>query len=492
MTTWRQRLANWVAGTPSAAPAAPASGPVRAKVSEALGVTIDPDEDQWRPITGDARRDLTPLTQQRMRELACYLWESNLLANRLVELPAAFILGEGVRLTCPDQEHQAWLDAFWRDPVNEMDLALPEFVRALSIHGEQCYPEFADETGRVRLGYLDPEHIEQIVMDPDNPRRAIGVVTCPDKKGQRHKYRVIVNADEDQTFTARTQAIRANDFRDGECFYFRVNALAGGKRGRSDLLAPADWCDLYEQYMFGAAEYANHMRAFVWDVTLAGATKDEVKDRAKQIGAPKPGSVRVHNDAETWAAVTPDLKAVDTGALASLFRNHILGGLTIPEHWYGGGGDVNRAVGAEMLEPTAKVFAQRQRVWKHILEHIGRRVLWRKAVAAGETPDWSDQAWQVQAAFPEMIARDVTKYAAALQQVVTACALAVGEGYLSEQTAVRIIAGIASRLGIDIDPKQELAAAQAERAARREADVFRDPPDPEDGDDAARNPEEDT
>jgi GNAT superfamily N-acetyltransferase len=93
--------------------------------------------------------------------------------------------------------------------------------------------------------------------------------------------------------------------------------------------------------------------------------------------------VRVHNEQETWEAKTPTLGAADTEANARLFRNHILGGGTVPEHWFGGGGDVNRAVGAEMGEPTFKVLTQKQRAWKHFLELIARFVLEQAAQRQG-------------------------------------------------------------------------------------------------------------
>lgn len=38
-----------------------------------------------------------------MRDMALYLWEANLLANRLIELPVAYLLAEGVRLTVKDK-----------------------------------------------------------------------------------------------------------------------------------------------------------------------------------------------------------------------------------------------------------------------------------------------------------------------------------------------------------------------------------------------------
>lgn len=440
---------------------------------EAYGQTVDADEDQWRKLTGDAQRDLAPLTQSRMQKIAHYLWEQNLLANRLIELPVAFLLAEGVKLQVEDEDNQKALERFWLDPINDMDLKLFKKARELALFGEQCYPAFVNEhDGFVRIGYLDPSLIQEVVMDPDNPEQQIGIITYKDRSGKVRKYRVIINGEED-VFTERTQALRKT-FTTGDAFFFRINDLSAGRRGRSDLLAQADWLDAYDQFMFGELERYAVLRAFIWDVTLKNATEEQVTARAKKITAPKPMSVRVHNDSETWEALSADLKSFDTSEGARLFRNHVLGGATIPEHWYGGGGDVNRAVGAEMGTPTLKVLTMRQRVLKNMLESIGRYVLWQKARAENAKVDWSDPAMKVQAIFPELSEKDLSKATTALSQVAVACASLVMQGLLSEKSAVALIAVIAKKLGLEIDPEEELQAAQEEAKKRREEQAERD------------------
>lgn len=470
-------LKDWFNGVLRAIDAAlpPYGQPVQeAAFREAVGATIDPDEDQWRKLSSDTTRDLTPMTQSRMQRTAHFLWEQNLLANRLIELPVAYLLAEGVTLTVKDPDNQKILDRFWRDPINEMDLKLPKKVREMALFGEQCWPAFVNEgDGHVRLGYLDPALIATVVMDPDNPEQPIGIVTVKNKQGYARRYRVIINGPED-VFTERTRGIRAG-FTDGDCFYFRVNDLSSGTRGRSDLLSQADWLDAYDTFMFGELDRMAFLRAFIWDVTLKGATEAQVKARAHDIGSPKPGSVRVHNDSEAWEAVTPGLQSGDTSEGARLFRNHVLGGATLPEHWFGGGGDVNRAVGAEMSGPTFKVFSMRQFLWRKILECVGRYVLLKSQNGQSEI-DWGDEQWNVQAVFPELASEDITKYAAALAQVVSACGVAIDRGLLTEKTALSIINAIAGRLGVEIDAEEELKAAMEEAAKRKEADTFTDPP----------------
>lgn len=456
---WKEPL-RWIGLLPTA--------PTETKYREAAGTTVDDDEDEWRRLSGDTKRDLSPMSQHRMREVAAYLWESNLLANRLVELPLAYLLAEGVSLQVKDANAQATLDRFWNDPINAMDKKLTKRVRELSLFGEACYPAFVNEhSGKVRLGYLDPARIATVVTDPDNPEQPIGIVTVRDNRGVARRYRVIVNGADDEIFTSRTQEIRAT-FTDGDCFYFTINSLSSGVRGRSDLLAQADWLDAYDDFLFGEQDRNKYLRAFVWDVTLKGADEKTVAARAKNIAPPSPNSVRVHNDSEEWKAVTPDIKAADSSESARLLRNHVLGGGTMPEHWFGGGGDVNRAAAAEMGGPAFKVFSMRQRDVKHLLEEIGQFVLRQKAIAEGATePEFSTAEYKIKAVFPEMVSGDLAKYAQALQQVITGVSIAVGKGYLTKTTAVRVIASIAGRLGVEIDAEAELIAALDELAEER-------------------------
>lgn len=475
MGLWSDFWAWRAAGRPS--DVVETSAPMR----EAAGVQGD-GADGWRKLSGDglsqqSDRDLAPMAQDRMQKLAEHLWQSNLLANRLVELPLAYLLAEGVSLQCKDDEHQKLLNAFWSDPINNWPLKLDPRVRALGLLGEQCYiANVRDGDGFVRLGYLDPRQIATVVADPDNPEQPIGVVTKRDNRGKQHKYRVVVLGEDAELFSSNTVRIRAEAFLDGECLLYQLNKFPNGTRGRSDLLGQIDWLDAYDTFLFNELDRIGYLRSFVWDVTMTGADETAVKKYEKEFVPPGPNSTFVHNDSITLAAKTPSLQAADTSESARLLRNHVLGGSTTPEHWFGGGGDVNRAAASEMGEPTFKVYTRRQNFLKLLLEEIGRFVLWQAARVKGVTPDWADEAWQVTAVFPELVNRDVTKFAAAMQAVVTAVIQMIDAGLLTQETALKLVADVAQRFGQDFDAKTELAAAQKEhgdRKAKKEAnDVF--------------------
>ncbi len=446
---WLNDLGNWFRGTV----------PLR----EAAGTTIDDEDEGWRRLTGDGKRDLEPMTHDRMQRLGEYLWRTNLLANRLIELPLAYLLAKGVRWRIDDESGQAALDRHWKDGLNAWDTKLPKRARELGIFGEQCWPVFRNEnTGFVRLGYLDPACINTVVMDPDNAEQPIGIVTKKNLRGKCKRYRIIVNVPE-AAFAQRTQEIRQS-FGDGDCFFFRVNELCSSSRGVSDLLAQMDWLDAYDQFMFGEIDRAANVRAFIWDVTLTGSSQDEVDARAKKISAPRPNSVRVHNENETWKAEAPALNAYDAAAAARLIRNHMLGGATVPEHWYGGAEDVNKSTGSSMTEPTERMLEMRRAQLGYMIEQVGQYVV--RSHWGALDRELSEKEAELLASlvveWPELTAKDTTKYAAALQQATSSIAQLLAENLLTRATALRIVAALAEQLGVSIDVDDELEAALAE------------------------------
>ncbi len=439
------------------------------KFVESVGISVE--EEGFTKLTGDKDRSLSSLTQERMQELAVFLWKSNPLANRIIELPLVYLLAEGVTMNVQDETAQQWLNEFWNDPINQMDIKLPKKVREMSLFGEQCWPVFKNPTnGAVRLGYLDPGLIKEVKTDPDNTEQSIGVVTkALGKKRKSKKYRIIVPGSEN-IFGEKAKKIR-EEFNDGECFYFNINALSSSSRGLSDLLATMDWLDLYDKALFGEVERWDALRSFIWDVTLRGATEETVKKRASEIEVPSSGGVRVHNDAETWQAVTPDLQAANGAENARTVRNHILGGSTLPEHWYGGGGDVNRSTAGEMGEPTFKTFKFRQTEWKHILETVCFYAIYSRLEKTGNIPE-DLRNYRPVAQFPELTHRDTSVYAAALQQTVVAVGIAVEKSMMTEETAVAVIGSMISRIGIEVNPAKELEQARAKARIQTQDDIY--------------------
>ena len=430
--------------------------------------TWEPSMAGFRRFTGQhdlqsTLRDLAPLDQERQAHIGHYLFATNPMAKWLVKIGVAYQLGGGVTLAADDDEVQALLDAFWRDPVNQWDVKLPRKLQDLGIFGEQCWPRFvAPGTGRVRLGYLDPTLIGQVVLDPDNAEQPIGIITrtwtnvvnVPERR-----YRVILGIDEDE-LTPLAQQIR-RDFTDGDCFYFAINHVSNGSRGISDLYDKADWLDGYEQFMFNRLERADLANRIVTDVTMTGATQSEVDTYRDSFKLPPPGGAHIHNDKVAIDMKAPKLEAADASIDARLFRHQCLAGF--PEHWMGGGGDVNRATASEMDEPTFKLLEMAQHYTQHMIVTVCTDQI-RQAKRVGALRQSASETFTVQ--LPEMVKADMGKLAETFDKVSRTATTNVREALMTKEEARRLIAITAKPLGVELAPMDQQALEALEEAQR--------------------------
>lgn len=442
---------------------------IEQKVQERLpAATANAMEDlQWRRLTGDSVRELPIATWQRQVEICYWLWKINPLANWLIEITTALTAGKGFSYTAKSEAVQEIFKDFWYDPVNRMDIKFEQKARELSIFGLQCWQAFvAAQTGRVRLGMIDPAQIAEIFCDPDNVEVQIGVkVQRLDGTGTRLLKTIL--AGETETVISEEGLRRRETFTDGECFLFAVNRVSNDPYGTSDIFVLADWLDEYEDFVFKFAGKAKKQNAHIWDVELHGASEKECDDFARKFPHQADGAVRVHNEKVKWNAVAPGLQALDVKESASVFRNHILGAKSIPSHWYGGLDDANRASAAEGNEPIKAFVDSRQNLLKFILETIFTYVV-QKALEAGHLrPGRDEDPFDFAVQKPEAMERDVTKVSAAVRDLVTALTVAAANGWVDKDTAVKLFAFVIALIGFEVDPEaMELEAGMEDYNAR--------------------------
>jgi len=449
-------------------------GVIEVKVKERLKATSVTDEDEtgWRKLTGDVNRNLSSLKQERMIEIGFYLWENTPMGRWLVETIKDFLLAEGLPYETKNEEVKKILDDFWFDPLNRMDLCLEKHVREIFITGELCLPVFvAAQTGKVRLGYVDPAQIKEVVTDPENVKIVIGIILKGSTGEEGRKLLLILPKEAELILSPKAKDLRSK-YTDGQCFFFAVNNLTNSPRGRSEFLAVADWIDGYEQFLFDLLDKWKLMNAFLWDLSVQGGDAKTIKEQIDAV-TKKSGSIYGHNEKVTLEAKNPDLKAVDTSEGARLFRNHILGGLNFPEHWYGGGGDVNRATAVEMSSPTFKTLSSKQRYFKYILETIFEFVI-DQAIEKKYLKVPEEEAYNYSIITPELATKDLGKYGSLISQVVTSLGQAQLNGWTDKETAQKIFVTMIGYLGIDIDLKLMQEMIKKEKFEEDNQDYLKD------------------
>lgn len=422
------------------------------------------DEEGYRRLS-DTARDLSPLTHSRMQEIAVYLWVYNPIAARIMETLVEWIVGEGVRFQAPHERTQEYLDGFWDHPINRWDLKLEERVREFFVFGEQFWPVFGNKfNGLMTLGVMDPSRVKEVITDPDNASMPIGIVTKQRMGEDERRLRTVLRGEAEEILSPSALRERAG-MKDGELVVAMGNKLSTMSRGISELFRLADWLDGYEQLLFSLLSQERHRANFLWDVTLEGASDEKIEERLKTVRAPKPFSIRMHNEKEKWELVGPAFgSAANNTEIARLFRNHVLGGQAMPEHWYGGGGDVNRATASEMSGPAEKAFTAKQKRIKYLLVDV-LQIQIERGIQHGVLPD-DDEARAVDVDFPELSSRDTSRISASLQQTASALSLAADQGWIDDETSVRVLASLIQQTGVEADPDEMLERGQEQKATR--------------------------
>lgn len=415
----------------------------------------------------------------RALETAWALWQKSPIAKRVLTMKRDHIIGHNSNPATDDDDLLEIFDGFWK--ANRLDKRASEFVLQLFGFGEQCYPAFVREAdGRVLLGYIDPASISRIIKHPENTLEDWMVVINEFTDDVR-AYRII-RVDEnyvDETMAkdseyagklvtweqATLEPWEQGKLADlglseytGSCFYFKVNAVSNQSRGMSDLLQVGDWIDQADDVLFGLADREQFAGYFSFDVTLQSADAALVKQRSKEIRSNPPGkgSVNVHNDAESWEMFAPDLHSVTTIETFRAILGLVLGGLGFPVHWFGYGDDANKATAAVQADPTTKTLEHDQGIVQDMFLTIMQFV----ADQAEILGRWSPGAeYEMDFDLPEVSVKDISRISASASQLVMALLTAVGEGWLSKETAAKAFARVLSELDIQIDVVQEMEQA---------------------------------
>lgn len=459
--------------------------------------TIDPDDRLYRRVTGGAPfattlRDLPPELRTRLQETGLRQHYLNPLAGRLAELPRDFAIGEGVRPTAPDPTVQAWLDAFWSDPINAMDELVDVLAVELELLGEAVFPLFVGTDGRTRLTLIDPLVIVRTRPDPGNARAIIGVELASSIPMKPYVLPTLLGVAVDEAAMLSAEAVRLRtEWRAAlpavfgseaaaprGCLYASVGRIAGMSRGVAPIWRLIDHLQLIDETQFDMLERIKILNAFAWDVTLTGADQPLLDAwLARHPTPPKPATVNVHNEKESWTAVAPDLKAADLTTGFRTARNYVVGNAGYAPHFLGDV-DANLATATASSDPAMKTIASRQTRLRRILTTLLQHVVAFGLEAGGSTmtptltirgttrPTWQTVGVQM----PDPSPKDVGRIATAFAQLASGIATAVTGGYLSRTTATKLLVAMTPHLGVhDIDAQDEAAAIETDAAAETAA-----------------------
>jgi hypothetical protein len=416
----------------------------------AASISLD-NEAGWRLLNGQSTRELLIAPYEQQIIMAYWLYKTNPLAGFLVDTPAAFIAADAMPYSCNDERIEELMQAFW--DRNRLELRWGNYMKEQSIFGNLVLTaHVAEQTGRVKLGYLDPGLISTTICDPEDVQTKIGVkIKATEIRGERI-LKVILDKDTEEDLSLPAQALR-EQMTDGQCFLLQVNCMSSELLGTSDLFNVGDHLDSYEQTMIDAGEKHSQFNAFYYDITVEGADAKQLEQERQLYTPPRTGGAFIHNEKVKCDAVAPDLKALDAETATRFQRRHILGAKNIPNHWYADPDGSNRATADAMDRPTLMNFTRRQNEAKAVLKTIADFVI-TSALEARYLNVPEEEAYKYAISTPPLTDKDVAKLSTMLRDVSTSLVVAQTQGWIDDKKAGQMFAFCLAMLGFEYDPEE--------------------------------------
>ncbi len=422
----------------------------RRRLRESDSDLVDSDIGYRRLTSADSRRDLSPVKHDRMLRIAHYLWRSNPIAKRAISNMRAFVASEGFRLraTSPNENYRAQmqreLDRHWE--LWRWDEMLTKRVETLAVEGEWIYLVLPPSrfSGHSVPGKILPELVQDIQRDPMDAETLRTIVLSAPVKIHQPDGTVRVTSELEIVHRGSDGMLR------GDVLYLATNQLSGQTRGWSDLLCVADWLDQLDTLLFTEVERVQFQRAFVWSVEIDAESEEALERRKEELkgeGPPSPGTVLAHSKTEQWQCLSPNLQMQDSVTFIKFVMMICFGGLSMPEHYFAEGGDVNKATSTNMTPPIFAWVRDRKRAVRLFMETAAELAV-QNLVEVGvlsSIPE-AHRTWEVVSRDPERTAYDVLGQM--LSTLAQALTLAVEAGWVKDHEAARAFRTAASDMGL--------------------------------------------
>jgi hypothetical protein len=336
---------------------------LRAWLAQVLAVEPGRPNDGLVELSAGTERDKPWSELSREFSDALEAWRFNPLARRIVGLVTAYVVGDGLVLRSPRPRVHTFLQAFQRDPDNNLLLEQAEWCDELTRSGEIFLALFARIDGSVVVRAVPASRIEKVDWEPGDYRAETSYHEVRDP-----------GSDEGRVWRS-PRAARAAGLRDGDkplpiMLHYAVNRPVGCVRGESDLRPILEWLRRYSRWLEDRVSLNAAARAFVWVVRVPGRL---VEAKAAQYRRPPAAGsvVVVDRDAEDWEAKAPGLAARDAASDGRAIRWMVAaGGPGLGLADFGEAEGANLATAEAMGEQRRRFLRRRQQLFGHILADL--------------------------------------------------------------------------------------------------------------------------
>ena len=326
-----------------------------ARLTSAPAVSADLTSDEGWQERGRRLHDRSAAEMRSQYEDALTAWRKNPLAWRMIQITTDYTVGQGITLSSGSADMQRFIDAFWHHPQNRLGLRLASMAEELARCGDLFPVLFRQKhTGVSLLRFLTKDQVLAVETKGNDWETETAVLQAGDDPLNPKRWLMPAAAG-----AKRGRAV---------CLHYHVNRPLGAMFGESDLATTLPWLQRYSRLLEDRVRFHWAARMFLW---LVQVPANRVLEKAEQYRLPpEAGSIIVHDEAESWTAVSPVLRGADAAPDLKAVRQMIDAGSGYPPHWRGEATDVNLATAQAMQEPAERHLARRQDYFVWMLQDM--------------------------------------------------------------------------------------------------------------------------
>lgn len=347
--------------------AAPSNGRQRAQRLAAVGAQVD-DSPGWGSLT-QRPHDYDPGRVQEIYADALEAWRKNPIAWRIIAITTDYTVGDALSLSSPNRSLNRFIRAFWSHPQNRMALRLESMSDELARAGDLFVLLFRNpQDGLSYIRFVTKDRIQHIETAPNDWEVALSYSEVM----EGGETRVWLSPHHPQAGTSEAVML-----------HYAVNRPLGALLGESDLVTILPWLLRYSRMLEDRVRLHSALRAFYWDVTVPANTVAVKREQYRT--PPEGGSILIHDESETWQAITPRVEAGDARHDLQAIRALIDAGSGYPPHWRGDASDISLATAQAMQGPAERHLSRRQRYFAYLLQDIVYQA-YQRAAQVGAVP----------------------------------------------------------------------------------------------------------
>ncbi len=354
-------------------------------------------------------------------------WRTNPMARRIISLIGAYVVGGGIRVWSERADLNDYLSVFWAHRQNRMALRLLAWCEELARSGELFIALFLNPIdGMVYVRAISAKRIQRIEVDPDDyeAEQVFWEAGSADNPDGKPWYAP------DHELAGEGPVM----------LHYAVNRPVGAVRGESDLASILPWLRRYTRWLEDRVRLNAGVRTFLWIVRAPSRVRAVLEEKYRR--APEPGSIIIADEAETWEAVAPNLRATDAANDGRAIRWMVAaGGPGTALIDFGEGEDSNLATARAMGEQRRRFLRQRQQYFGFVLADVAVQS-YNRAVALGKVAGPLVTLADVMVELPDIAPEDNSELATAAKSMadaLTGLGGLVGESRALKRAAVRLV-----------------------------------------------------